>query len=74
MPAKARIRSASEIAAIRAAIDAAGGPTGLGRKVGATRQTVNGWWRDGLPSERVKAVAKASGVLGKRLRPDLPLR
>jgi DNA-binding transcriptional regulator YdaS (Cro superfamily) len=59
----------TQSAALKAAIDAAGGPVALGRELGISSAAISQW--DVCPPLRVIAVEKASGVSRHRLRPDL---
>lgn len=51
------------------AIDAAGGVSALARAIGVAQPSISNWTR--VPSDRVVAVEKATGIPRQRLRPDL---
>lgn len=55
--------------ALRRAIEAAGGLTGLATPLGITAQAVSQW--DEVPPLRVLAVERVSGISRHELRPDL---
>jgi TorA maturation chaperone TorD len=54
---------------LQQAIDAAGGVAALARKLGIAQPSVSTWTR--VPTERVVAVEKVTGVSRSALRPDL---
>lgn len=54
---------------IQQAIDAAGGPTAVGRALGIQMESTYSWRR--VPAERVLALEAASGISRHDLRPDL---
>lgn len=56
-------------AALERAIEKAGGPAALARRLGITVQAVGQW--DEVPPLRVLAVEEASGEPRHELRPDL---
>jgi DNA-binding transcriptional regulator YdaS (Cro superfamily) len=56
-------------AAIKGAIEKAGGATALAVALGVKHQAIYAWRR--CPAERVLAVEAASGVSRSELRPDL---
>lgn len=53
---------------MRLALDAAGGPSALARRLGLDRRVVK-WKR--APRDRLFAIAKAAGVDAEKIRPDL---
>ena len=55
--------------ALKRAIEAAGGPTKLGRQLGISGAAVVMWGR--LPATRVLEVERITGVPKELLRPDL---
>jgi DNA-binding transcriptional regulator YdaS (Cro superfamily) len=55
--------------AMNLAVERAGGPSALARQLGITSHAVSMW--PIVPSKRVRAVEKASGVSRYRLRPDV---
>jgi DNA-binding transcriptional regulator YdaS (Cro superfamily) len=55
--------------ALKAAIEAAGGGAALARALGIKQPSVSDWKK--VPSSRVLAVEKITGVAKERLRPDL---
>lgn len=55
--------------ALKRAISAAGGLTGLAQKVGVSKQAVLQW--EEVPPLRVLTVERVSGVPRHELRPDL---
>jgi DNA-binding transcriptional regulator YdaS (Cro superfamily) len=55
--------------ALRRAIEAVGGLSGLAKPLGITEQAVSQW--DEVPPLRVLAVEQVSGVSRHELRPDL---
>lgn len=55
--------------ALKRAIDAVGGLSGLAGPLGITKQAVSQW--DEVPPLRVIAVERLSGVSRHELRPDL---
>jgi DNA-binding transcriptional regulator YdaS (Cro superfamily) len=58
--------------AIERAIDAAGGLSALSRKLGdISPQAIFKWRRGGVPSKRVIAVERVTGITRHELRPDL---
>ena len=60
--------------ALDKAIKAAGSPTELAKRIGATPQNIFNWRKRGVPAERVPDVvdAVAGAVFAHELRPDLP--
>ena len=62
------------LAALDRAIKAAGSPTELAKRLGATPQNIFNWRKRGVPAERVPDVVDAVGgvVSAHELRPDLP--
>ena len=54
---------------LQQAINAAGGVSGLARKIGIAQPSVSNWSR--IPAERVAAIAEITGVDRALLRPDL---
>ncbi|MCJ2067806.1 helix-turn-helix domain-containing protein [Methylobacterium sp. J-030] len=55
--------------ALSKAIESAGGPKALGRKIGISSQAISQWQE--CPPLRVLDVERASGVPRHELRPDL---
>jgi DNA-binding transcriptional regulator YdaS (Cro superfamily) len=54
---------------IREIIRAGGGPTKLGKAIGLKHSSVIAWTR--VPADHVRAVAAATGIAPRLLRPDL---
>lgn len=54
---------------VRRAIEAAGGPTALARKLGIKSPSLYSWTK--IPAERVEAVHEATGIPREDLRPDI---
>jgi len=52
-----------------AVVEAAGGPSAVGRAIGISPQAVGQWRR--VPAERVLALAGLSGWPPNRIRPDI---
>lgn len=59
-----------EQAAIRAA-KAAGGASALAKSLGVTASAVSNWRKTGIPSDRMPAVSRITGIPMQELRPDL---
>ena len=55
--------------ALREAIEKAGGPSALARKLGIAHQAVSQWVR--APATRVLQIERLTGVRRSRLRPDV---
>lgn len=60
---------ASKSEALERAIEAVGGVAKLAEKIGISAPAISQWTR--VPSERVIAVERATGVNRRDLRPDL---
>jgi DNA-binding transcriptional regulator YdaS (Cro superfamily) len=56
-------------AALRKVFKISGGPAGLAKAIGVSRQNIHQWKR--VPATRVADVAKATGIPPAVLRPDL---
>lgn len=52
-------------------IKKAGGVAAVARLAGVTTQAVEKWISNGVPAERVRLLAEASGVPESKIRPDL---
>jgi DNA-binding transcriptional regulator YdaS (Cro superfamily) len=64
--------NAKHVKALKRAIDAAGGPTALARRLRRTQAMVSKWIeREQVPAEWVLTVEAISGVPCYELRPDL---
>jgi DNA-binding transcriptional regulator YdaS (Cro superfamily) len=59
------------IAALKAAIEAAGGQRHLARLLSVSQPTVHGWLKTATPASRCAAIEAASGIRCEDLRPDL---
>jgi len=54
---------------VAAAVEAAGGPTAVGKVLGITKAAVWRWGR--VPKKHLRKFARLSGYSVRRLRPDL---
>lgn len=61
----------SKIAALKAAIEAAGGQTALAKKLGVGKQNIHNWIkRGGVPDRHVLAIERECGVSRYEFCPD----
>lgn len=57
--------------ALEQAIEAAGGPTALGRHFGISGEAVIAWRANGVPADRVLRIEAITSIPGRLLRPDI---